>query len=879
MSIQTYNDRLLERRKGMTDRDVFTSPRLSDALFKVGQFMSDRYGSKRSIRVRLVWLDNDVVAYTDNKVLTINVNNPFCVGVLAKIRLLLIKGLFAHEMGHVLYTDFDMSKDYDDTLKRGLWYPCAPKTYNEDDEKTILEIQSYLEDAERNGIIRNMLHQLSNILEDGYIETKILANYRGILGYALRLVRERHKEEMPSLSEQIEQEKEGRSPYISYCQMILEYAKFGTITLGDADVDDEHLRFLYPLLDLIDESLSCTAERRLDIVNTLFVKLWPYAKDYIRQMEEEAALREELNQLFGSSPDTSGDTAPVDSGESAPSSSVTSRTRSKTKEILSKSVKSAKEDDDVSDDAASSKSSGSIDDKKDDAKSGAKSKQKSKVSTSETAKDKPVDTENTASVSSADETAENSDHPAFGPDGSDEEETSTVTESSDETNDDGDADSSSPSGDADDGSSASEDTENSESSNGDADSAADETAGETDDADMDSTDETGDKSDAESDGSGDTDACEDDADDELSGDTSVNSSESDSHASDIHAPDEFGSHDGESEVFEDEDYDTDYFEGRASSEINDIIEHMAAEAVNKEIEMEKEHALNAEASSIDYGAAHRGINVYVHRQSTVDAAQIMDYDDCAAPLLEISKELQRSVSQEIQDRQTGGRLNDLYFGKKFDVRKVYRNDGRFFYKENLPQDIPDLAIGILVDESGSMSGYQRDIYARATAIILYDFCKGLDIPVCIYGHSTETVRSGYEDVSMYSYAEFDSVDDSDAYRLMKIKAKRNNRDAMALRFVAEHLMARPEEEKMLIIISDGQPAAWNYYGEKACEELSSLAAEYVRMGIKFVAAAIGNDKPQISEIYGDAFLNISNLDELPELLTRIIKQQLPVFQY
>ena len=61
--------------------------------------------------------------------------------------------------------------------------------------------------------------------------------------------------------------------------------------------------------------------------------------------------------------------------------------------------------------------------------------------------------------------------------------------------------------------------------------------------------------------------------------------------------------------------------------------------------------------------------------------------------------------------------------------------------------MPALCVGLLLDESGSMSWNDRATYARATAIILYDFCQALGIPITVYGHSTS------RGVDLYSYAE------------------------------------------------------------------------------------------------------------------------------
>ena len=166
-----------------------------------------------------------------------------------------------------------------------------------------------------------------------------------------------------------------------------------------------------------------------------------------------------------------------------------------------------------------------------------------------------------------------------------------------------------------------------------------------------------------------------------------------------------------------------------------------------------------------------------------------------------------------------------------------------------------------------MSCADRSTYARAAAIILYDFCQSLGIPIMVYGHST----SG-RGVSLYSYAEFDSIDRDDKYRLMDISARASNRDGAALRFVAEQLSKRTEEVRLLILVSDGQPAASGYSGTAAEEDLRGIKQEYKRKGILFVAAAIGDDKQNIEHIYGDSFLDITDLNQLPTKLTAVIKR-------
>ena len=169
----------------------------------------------------------------------------------------------------------------------------------------------------------------------------------------------------------------------------------------------------------------------------------------------------------------------------------------------------------------------------------------------------------------------------------------------------------------------------------------------------------------------------------------------------------------------------------------------------------------------------------------------------------------------------------------------------------------------------------RATYARAAALILYDFCDSLGVPVTVYGHST-SYPTGKSVVELYSYAEFDSIDNLDRYRIMDIQARDSNRDGAALRFVAEKLLKRPEQAKLLILVSDGQPADYGYSGSAAEEDLRGIKQEYTRKGITFVAAAIGDDKPSIERIYGDSFLDITDLNQLPTKLTAVVKRHIRV---
>ena len=326
--------------------------------------------------------------------------------------------------------------------------------------------------------------------------------------------------------------------------------------------------------------------------------------------------------------------------------------------------------------------------------------------------------------------------------------------------------------------------------------------------------------------------------------------------------------DGAGGVSRDNDFAGSGYVSQAAADMERIMTQIAGDTAYMQYDEELTEELQREADTIRYGNAHRGVHVHVNRMSYVDPVYMELYQKVAPPLLLISKRLQKQIAQVLKDYRDGGKLDNLPFGKRINPRNIYHNDGKFFYKLKLPQDLIGIAVAVLNDESGSMSCCDRITYARSSSIILYDFCKGLDIPIAVYGHTEE------DDVELYAYAEFDSIDNKDQYRLMDMSARSGNRDGAALRYVAERLMTRPEPIKLLIITSDGQPAACGYYGTEAEADLRGIKQEYTRKGIKFFAAAIGNDKENIQRIYKDGFLDITNLEKLPVNLGKLIIQQI-----
>lgn len=701
--------RLNEERSKITDRQFFTSRLLAGHFEGIAAAYTRRYDYRRRVRVNLFWdPENGSLAFTDNLVASINTGNSWVTETVGrKERYEIVCGLFAHEFGHILYTDFLSGQTLVNSFAAGKWYPEPPEFTRLADQRNEADLWEYVrQDPLKLKAVQYVVHELSNILEDGYVENRILLEFPGSLAYGLEAVRAKHFQKMLTVTQMKEQEENGKGHiFATLEQMLLSYAKFGEVKYGDEPLTDERIQTVFSLLSDIDALLTeHNTKKRLNVTNLILVRCWPYIKDFCEKCKDEIAEK-------GSS-DIEGEIEKQ-------LASVVEKSKSGTGTGICP-VKPSEDD-------------------------GASATAKARAKTHEEAAK-----------------TENAEQGEAEKDGEQEPERLPLLE--------------------------------------------------------------------------------------------TNS---------VSVPEDGGVEYNDTYAKEQD--------KRAAADVERILNTMAEKAACRSLESERLEELNEFAQSISYGNVHAGVNIRVNRLLEAGEMREVQYQAVAEPLLAISKQLQRSLLKELEDRRKGGKMKGLLFGRHLDGRTVYRNDGKTFYKKALPNETPQLSVALLLDESGSMYG-DRVTYARAAAIILYDFCTNLGIPVMVYGHSTD-----WDDtVELYSYAEFDTYDNADKYRIMDVSARSSNRDGAALRFVAERLAARTEDVKILILVSDGQPAANGYIGTAAEEDLRGIKQEYKRKGILFIAAAIGDDKENIQRIYGESFLDITDLEELPAKLTAVVKRHIRV---
>lgn len=283
--------------------------------------------------------------------------------------------------------------------------------------------------------------------------------------------------------------------------------------------------------------------------------------------------------------------------------------------------------------------------------------------------------------------------------------------------------------------------------------------------------------------------------------------------------------------------------------------------------------LNQEAREAVKGSVHEKVGMVVHRpESTLE--QRREYQKTASALMPVIRELTRKTEPLLKHEISEEFAKNRVYGSRFHAEKTATPDFRYFSKKNPPNENPSLAVALRIDQSASMNAFGRLEAAKEAAVAVCEFCEACGIPTLIYGDTAD--RSPQERMSMYAYLDWEEPSLNDKGAIMSMRGLSNNRDGMALRVLSKKLAKAPQAAKLLISLSDGQPkAAPEYSGSAAAEDMKRLFREYGRKGVVFLAAAIGQDREAICEIYGrERFIDISDLKQLPLRLVQAIARYL-----
>lgn len=315
-------------------------------------------------------------------------------------------------------------------------------------------------------------------------------------------------------------------------------------------------------------------------------------------------------------------------------------------------------------------------------------------------------------------------------------------------------------------------------------------------------------------------------------------------------------------------------------QLETIAEKVAESIISQQQEAEIKSKMNCDVKTfLDGVKIHKNVTSSTLRQPITETSQKL-YNELHGELDSIVRRLIAEFEKEMKDRQLGDTMYGLYSGKRFSSRESYRLDKKIFNRKILPENVPDMAVGIMVDLSGSMHG-TRILEAIKTVYITYTFCRKLNIPVFVVGHSTQN-----ESVKLVSVVDENSIDNKDQYRIYGMDTYSCNRDGFALRYCLKKLENIQAEDRLMLVISDGKPNHYGYGESEGKADCQDAVAEALKKGIITVTAGIG-DAESVKNIYkvsvhgknlsdrcSASYLDLSDLKKLPKSFVKIIKDKL-----
>lgn len=184
----------------------------------------------------------------------------------------------------------------------------------------------------------------------------------------------------------------------------------------------------------------------------------------------------------------------------------------------------------------------------------------------------------------------------------------------------------------------------------------------------------------------------------------------------------------------------------------------------------------------------------------------------------------------------------------------------------------DLSVVLLMDLSEStneaMDGSDKTVLqlTREAATLVATAIEGIGDPFAIHGFSSD----GRHDVQYYRFKDFNQHFDDDAKtRLAGMKGGLSTRMGAALRHAGHHLLKQQEKRKLILLVTDGEPADIDerdpqhlrHDTKKAVEELYSTGV------LTYCLTLDPHADDYVKRIFGENnYTVIDNVDKLPEKL-------------
>ncbi|MRG85823.1 vWA domain-containing protein [Salinibacillus xinjiangensis] len=306
---------------------------------------------------------------------------------------------------------------------------------------------------------------------------------------------------------------------------------------------------------------------------------------------------------------------------------------------------------------------------------------------------------------------------------------------------------------------------------------------------------------------------------------------------------------------------------QGQSQQTDFNDH--SEASSEKIDSEDEDGFNK-------GKANRFAVAIEQELEAITASNRDAFEDFKQKTLLEKKKLVKLLT-DLLERKRENNFRRLHYGKldKKLVRFFTQDNPKMFVKKD-DDDHFDCSFTLLVDCSSSMMNKMEK--TKETMVLFHETLRQMDIPHSVIGFwedgmdSDETYQPNY----FHEVISFEnSLQSKVGPHLMQLQPEEDNRDGFAIRYVAEKLTKQIAQHKFLLVLTDGKPAAFDYF-QNGVMDTKQAIQEVEKKGIHTIGIQMDSQEEQQEKImesmYNNHYLIVDQLEELPAQFASVLKK-------
>lgn len=211
--------------------------------------------------------------------------------------------------------------------------------------------------------------------------------------------------------------------------------------------------------------------------------------------------------------------------------------------------------------------------------------------------------------------------------------------------------------------------------------------------------------------------------------------------------------------------------------------------------------------------------------------------------------------------------------------RVGRSQDAKLFERELKADASDFVVDVLIDASGSQMSRQGEVALQA--YIISEALSNVEIP-----HRVMSFCTFWDYTILHRFREYDDPRSANE-NIFNYVTSSNNRDGLAIKTAGYGLLARDEEKKILIVLSDGKPYdvlvnrpnARNpkpYQGKEAIADTATEIRRLRNLDVSVLGVFAGEEKDLATEkkIFGKDFAYIRNIKNFSKIVGRYLTKQL-----